>query len=115
MRLFILRSAASAPRTFLTSQPLSVPSRYPHDRARPNCVSHEMCTSKYIKYTCGCEKEMEFIQCPERQGTNVKCKPIAKVYSKDSTNYCSGHLIARNIPAGNETLENMGLNKEGVE
>lgn len=52
-----------------------------------------MCESKYIKYTCGCKKEMEFIQCTMRQGGNVKCDPVTKAWGKDSANYCSEHLV----------------------
>lgn len=52
-----------------------------------------MCESKYIQYTCGCKKEMEFEQCDERRGTNVKCHPIRKVFGKNSNNYCSRHLV----------------------
>jgi hypothetical protein len=36
---------------------------------------------------------MEFEQCPERQGTNVKCEPVKKRFGKDSLNYCSKHLV----------------------
>jgi len=57
-----------------------------------------MCTSKYFKYTCGCKKEMEFIQCQERVGTNAKCHPIIKVWGKDSTYYCSRHLVKPDAP-----------------
>lgn len=57
-----------------------------------------MCTSFYIQYTCGCRKEMEFVQCAERQGTNVKCKPVRKEPGKDSTNYCRGHLVNPDAP-----------------
>ncbi|KAF2789272.1 hypothetical protein K505DRAFT_253705, partial [Melanomma pulvis-pyrius CBS 109.77] len=32
-------------------------------------------------------------QCAGRQGTNVKCQPILKRFGKDSTNYCSKHLV----------------------
>lgn len=52
-----------------------------------------MCQSKYIEYTCGCKREMEFIQCPERQGTNVRCHPFCKISGWDSTNYCLRHLV----------------------
>ena len=57
-----------------------------------------MCTSRYIKYTCGCKKEMEFVQCEERQGTNVKCDPAQKRQGKESTNYCPRHLVKPNPP-----------------
>lgn len=36
---------------------------------------------------------MEFEQCDERRGTNVKCHPIRKVFGKNSNNYCSRHLV----------------------
>jgi hypothetical protein len=36
---------------------------------------------------------MEFVQCREWQGTNVKCSPVTKEWGKDSTNYCSRHLV----------------------
>ncbi|KAK8211803.1 hypothetical protein IWZ01DRAFT_246825 [Phyllosticta capitalensis] len=52
-----------------------------------------MCTSKLIKYTCGCQKEMEFVQCAQRQGTNVKCDPITPQLEKNSTHYCPKHLV----------------------
>ncbi|KAF2747865.1 hypothetical protein M011DRAFT_467455 [Sporormia fimetaria CBS 119925] len=52
-----------------------------------------MCTSKMIKYTCGCKYEMEFEQCAKRQGTNVKCDPITKEFGKDGENYCPKHLV----------------------
>jgi hypothetical protein len=42
-----------------------------------------MCTSHYITYTCGWKKEMEFIQCAERRGTNVKCDPIVQILGKE--------------------------------
>ena len=58
-----------------------------------------MCDSKFIKYTCGRKKEMEFVQCAERQGTIVKCNPITKVWGKDASNYCSGHLVKPDAPA----------------
>lgn len=48
---------------------------------------------RYIKYTCGCEKDGEFVQCLARQGTNVKCKPVIKVQGRISTNYCRTHLV----------------------
>ncbi|KAH7227615.1 hypothetical protein BKA60DRAFT_123967 [Fusarium oxysporum] len=57
-----------------------------------------MCTSKFIKYTCGCKKEMEFIQCQVRQGTNTRCHPIIKEWAKDSSNYCSRHLVKPDAP-----------------
>ena len=57
-----------------------------------------MCTSFFIKYTCGCTKETEFVQCPERVGTNAKCQPIRKEWRKDSTNYCSKHLVKPDAP-----------------
>jgi hypothetical protein len=36
---------------------------------------------------------MEFVQCPDRQGTNVKCDPVKKELGKDIANYCRGHLV----------------------
>ncbi|BCS00012.1 uncharacterized protein AKAW2_50353A [Aspergillus luchuensis] len=69
------------------------------------CLSHKfritvnaMCTSYYIQYTRGCRKEMEFVQCDGRQGSNVKCKPIKKELGKNSTNYCKGHLVNPDAP-----------------
>ncbi|KAK8236033.1 hypothetical protein HDK90DRAFT_262063 [Phyllosticta capitalensis] len=52
-----------------------------------------MCTSKLIKYTCGCQEEMEFVQCAKHRGTNVKCDPITPQHEKDSTHYCPKHLV----------------------
>ncbi|KAK0732981.1 hypothetical protein B0T26DRAFT_682522 [Lasiosphaeria miniovina] len=56
-----------------------------------------MCTSYYIKYTCQC-KEMEFVQCEERQGTNVRCTPVTKRHRKDAQNFCESHLVYSNTP-----------------
>ena len=36
---------------------------------------------------------MKFEQYPERKGSNVKCEPIKEKFGKDSTNYCSKHLV----------------------
>ena len=36
---------------------------------------------------------MEFEQCDERRGTNVRCHPIRKVFGKNSENYRSRHLV----------------------
>jgi hypothetical protein len=52
-----------------------------------------MCHRDMIKYTCGCVKEMEFFQCAERQGTNVKCMPVEKVLKREAANYCPNHLV----------------------
>lgn len=52
-----------------------------------------MCTSYLIEYTCGCKKEMEFVQCGEQQGSNLKCKPIERLSAKIAKNYCKGHLV----------------------
>ena len=57
-----------------------------------------MCTSIYIKYTCNCEKEMEFVQCAERQGTNVRCARATRQQGKFSANYCRAHLVKPNAP-----------------
>jgi hypothetical protein len=58
----------------------------------------EMCTSWYIKYTCGCKKESEFEQCVARQGSNVRCHPVLKRPRKDSTIYCPRHLVKPDAP-----------------
>lgn len=52
-----------------------------------------MCTSVHVTYTCGCKREMEFVKCPERQRTNVRCRITNKQWGKDSENYCSRHLV----------------------
>jgi len=57
-----------------------------------------MCESQFIQYTCGCKKEMEFIQCEERRGTIVKCSRITKSKGKESMNYCSTHLVKPDAP-----------------
>lgn len=57
-----------------------------------------MCEWKQIRYTCGCVKNMEFVQCAERRGTNVKCKPIRKRVKRASANYCPGHLVNPTAP-----------------
>lgn len=58
-----------------------------------------MCTSHFIQYTCGCKKEMEFVQCEGRQNSNVKCHPVEKKFSKEAPNYCSDHLVKPDAPA----------------
>lgn len=30
---------------------------------------------------------------PGAPGNNVKCNPVTKAWGKDSTNYCSRHLV----------------------
>ncbi|KAF2209730.1 hypothetical protein CERZMDRAFT_100137 [Cercospora zeae-maydis SCOH1-5] len=61
-------------------------------------ISVAMCVSKYIQYTCGCKKEMEFVQCDARAQTNAKCPPVQKEWGKDSTNYCPRHLVKPDSP-----------------
>ncbi|KAK3375593.1 hypothetical protein B0T24DRAFT_616618 [Lasiosphaeria ovina] len=41
---------------------------------------------------------MEFVQCEERQGTNVRCTPITKRHRKDAQNFCESHLVYSNAP-----------------
>ena len=57
-----------------------------------------MCTSEYIVYVCGCKREMEFVQCKGRQGTNVRCHSIKQVKGKDATNLCLSHLVKPSAP-----------------
>ncbi|KAJ2899010.1 uncharacterized protein MKZ38_003524 [Zalerion maritima] len=59
----------------------------------PNFVG-TMCSWNYVRYTCGCEKQSEFIQCEKWNGTIGKCKKLVKGGSKASSNYCPTHLIA---------------------
>lgn len=47
----------------------------------------------YIKYTCGCEKNSEYVQCPERRDTNVKCSPVRRLKQKDSEHMCASHMV----------------------
>ncbi|KAH7054337.1 hypothetical protein B0J12DRAFT_450414 [Macrophomina phaseolina] len=54
-----------------------------------------MCTSKFVKYTCGCKKEMEFIQCEARRGSNVKCDPVEKAWGKDSSTTARNTWLSR--------------------
>lgn len=74
-----------------------------------------MCESKYIKYTCGCKKEMGFIQCEERLGTNVRCHPVTKSlfftksFGKSSGNYCSRHLVKPDAEV--KYTDQMGANR----
>ncbi|KAL7943543.1 hypothetical protein V8C42DRAFT_329369, partial [Trichoderma barbatum] len=73
-----------------------------------------MCTTKYIKYTCGCKTEMEFIQCPQRQGTNVRCRPIIREWGKDSANYCSRHLVEPDDPVQWTNMEKLRKSKAQI-
>lgn len=41
---------------------------------------------------------MEFVQCVERQGSNVKCHPGTKKWEKNVTNYCSRQLVKPDAP-----------------
>lgn len=52
-----------------------------------------MCVSRRIRYTCGCSKEAEFIQCPERRPTNTKWNQIDKEWLPNAATYCSKHLV----------------------
>ncbi|KAF6788447.1 hypothetical protein CSOJ01_15011 [Colletotrichum sojae] len=56
-----------------------------------------MCHNIMIKYSCDCVKKSEFVQCQEAKdsGQNIKCKPVRKVVSRMSANYCEGHLVNR--------------------
>ncbi|KAI0198714.1 hypothetical protein F4808DRAFT_434887 [Astrocystis sublimbata] len=61
--------------------------------SRYSITTREMCHILCIKYTCECQKDGQFVQCEERQGTNVKCHSIPKIIDKFSTHYCSAHLV----------------------
>lgn len=52
-----------------------------------------MCVQTYRLYTCGCKKPEEFIQCPARLGTNVKCTPVTKDNPSESMHICSKHMV----------------------
>jgi len=47
-----------------------------------------MCTQYYIHYACGHDVNSEFVQCPEREGTDTKCSPVTRIESKTSTHRC---------------------------
>jgi hypothetical protein len=46
-----------------------------------------MCTQWHIKHTCGCEKDSEYVQCAERIGANVKCKPVRRLKEEGFGSY----------------------------
>lgn len=56
-----------------------------------------MCITYYITYTCGCKGDLEFVQCENRRGTNVKCDPMEKNLGKEASNYCPRHLFAAKV------------------
>ncbi|RDH36318.1 hypothetical protein BDQ94DRAFT_157808 [Aspergillus welwitschiae] len=57
-----------------------------------------MCVILDIAFSCGCKKEMDFVQCKQRQGTNVRCCPAKKGLGKTSPNYCRRHLVPPGAP-----------------
>ncbi|KAF0642333.1 hypothetical protein FPSE5266_20133 [Fusarium pseudograminearum] len=65
--------------------------KYPNTKA--SLPSIKMCTLKYVTYTCGCQKDAEFVQCEARQGTNVRCHRLARESLKNATNHCQNHLV----------------------
>jgi hypothetical protein len=52
-----------------------------------------MCTQKYIQYTCGCEKDAEFIQYAVRENTNFKCDQLPGEKLKDAAHMCKTHMV----------------------
>lgn len=55
-----------------------------------------MCSMTRVRYTCGCIKDSEFIQCPPRRDTLFKCPKIDRDNVRDSGNYCLSHCIPEN-------------------
>ncbi|OJJ78067.1 hypothetical protein ASPBRDRAFT_37282, partial [Aspergillus brasiliensis CBS 101740] len=72
-----------------------------------------MCTGLNISFSCGCVKEMDFIQCKQRQGTNVRCCPAKRALGKTSANYCRRHLVAPGAPK--RYVEEKEAQREGDE
>lgn len=52
-----------------------------------------MCLQYYVTYTCGCQKNLRFIQCEERRQTNVKCHPVRRVEEEAAEHMCSKHMV----------------------
>lgn len=54
-----------------------------------------MCHNIMIKYSCDCIKKSEFVQCQVARDSraNIKCRPVRKEVSRQSANYCEGHLV----------------------
>jgi hypothetical protein len=51
-----------------------------------------MCVQKVRKYSCGCVKSEEFIQCGQRAGSNVQCVKPTKEELPASAHYCRNHM-----------------------
>lgn len=56
-----------------------------------------MCHTKFIAYSCGCKTQSEFVQCAERQGTNLKCHPLGAGEVRQSGHYCANHLVRADV------------------
>jgi hypothetical protein len=39
-----------------------------------------MCTQWFVRYTCGCVDEEQFVQCEALRGTYYKCNPLKEVF-----------------------------------
>ncbi|SJL08764.1 uncharacterized protein ARMOST_12134 [Armillaria ostoyae] len=52
-----------------------------------------MCSDQTVIYTCGCKHAGKYFkQCPEREGTNVRCNNVeSKDYNVDG--YCLKHTV----------------------
>lgn len=66
-----------------------------------------MCHAVIMEYTCGCSKQMKFIQCEERAGTNAKCHSVEKRRNDKLDHYCSTHLVRE---SAKKTFDNLRRN-----
>ena len=52
-----------------------------------------MCKQYFRKYTCGCQRKEQFVQCDTHRGTILQCARTENQKPELATNYCSQHLV----------------------
>ena len=51
------------------------------------------CTQKVRRYSCGCIKTEEFVQCNRRVDSNIRCARARREFLPDKRHYCQMHLV----------------------
>lgn len=84
-----------------------------------------MCFYRREKHACGCIRRTSFVQCPARQGTNVRCNPLETPPPSRVHWYCPEHLVKAGVrvvytaaggpwrPVGDEQGEEREKGEEG--
>ena len=52
-----------------------------------------MCQQRTRRYTCGCEKPEEFVQCQQYANTNIRCVKPVKMALAESPHHCKAHMV----------------------